>query len=471
MTPSNTERATTSTPEQSGIRLRTRLVAHGQQEAFDSNPGESTNHGTRNGSVTGETTSPPDSFAVGDQAEEEWEQPFSENKRQADELLNELDAGLQDSLDAKSTGILVIKEKQAYNKPLDSAIKFDGTNYVSWYICVSDGLKSMNLWKVVHAREDQIPTAGEQLELYYLALVKARLYLRQSLEPKLIPVYQQYSHPRELLKALKNCYNASSDMQRSNLLRKFRSLRLDKYENTMTFLSEVWCAYIELLNCGYKMNFAELKSHLLIELGQFWHYYMSTLKTVKSWEELTATVQEEMTRFRSTLGNGGKGQGPSNVAFFTFQANGQGNQHGKKREREERKCHHCKKRGHLIKDCKIKKRKEAIARKKAAEKVNHENIKEQAALVQDSIKDAYVKASIPDEENDIGYYGFMAICSRVYGEKTNVWMADSGATSHMCCQQNWFYGWNEICHDTSVTVASGEDMVLEKLCCDTGMTL
>lgn len=126
-------------------------------------------------------------------------------------------------------------------------------------------------------------------------------------------------------------------------------------------------------------------------------------------------------------------------------------------------CHHCGKTGHFIAECRKRAADEAQARNKGS---SHKQAHRSHAKTGSS---GQSKASAPSKKSgesglvvdaDAGFIELEDFNQQLREEREagrgNLWIADSGATTHMTARRDWFSDYKELTHDEFITVGNGE---------------
>ena len=445
-TPTQPSRPTT--PVDTGMRLRTRMLNNGTYATVTPGSDSSANHDRAQDTETGQLANQNQELgnetdASSNEGEEDggmvpelFHEAFEEE--QDDQANMTMEMGVKDILMVQPKGVIKLRERYIAAKAPRPKVILNGKNFLLWSMSVSGALKAMKLWHVIYAKPEQIPTDPEQRDLFNDGLLKAREFIRDSLSDDLRTSYQEFMHPKKLLKALKGAYNATSWVQIAHLKKKLELQSLNAYEETPSYLVKVRGIYMELLNCGYRMSFESLKTTILVRMGQHWEYYIGHLKDIQSWDKFVAIVQEEVTRRLTQREFTG---GNSATAFAATEKptkySGNKRKGGKpqnKDKKRQRTCFVCDQPGHIKKDCPYK---PAIAKAKLAKA--EEETADQAT----------------EDEEEVFFGGMVKVEASGVNDRSR-WMVDSGASAHMCCQKDWFLELVQPTKYAMVTVASGK---------------
>lgn len=282
---------------------------------------------------------------------------------------------------------------------------FDGQEFGLWKYQMEVYFRNANLIKVI-AGEDTA-TAKQEAEIE-LALVQA--LDRQQLA-HIVSIKGAVAKWKQLL-AIHERSDADSIQRASS---EFFTLVMPDDGDVASFISSVNNVVYRLKTLGEEMKETLVVANIIGKLPErfsmFRVAWSSTAADDRTLANLTSRLLEEELRLKS--------QEPSSsgTALFVKSSKGHQQQQQNKKKKFKGKCHYCQIEGHMIKDCRKKKVDEGQSRSSA----------------------------------NMGL-----VASLVHGVKEHghQWLADSGATSHMCPHKEWFA--NITLEESVMTTATGE---------------
>ena len=295
---------------------------------------------------------------------------------------------------------------------------FDGKNFSVWKWHVSQYLKSEKLMPVLLGTRDAAANEDE----------KVNLILAQSMTREQLVHIISKKTPKEKWDHLCTIYESSDDDAKQRVHSEFFSLEFEDGEDMATFLSRVSgiTTRLEELKTPVQdmMVVAKILSVLPASYQIFRVSWASTAASEKTMANLTnRLLQEEVRQKESDL----SGSGSSGALFVKNKTNPKKSFNGD--------CFNCGKKGHRAADCRQKK---SGGGKGGNNGRNYRNGNNNNGSNSGSASSAHAFGGF--EANNLE-------------EQRKQWLADSGASSHMCPIKEWFE--DMVPYDSTITVANG----------------
>ena len=296
--------------------------------------------------------------------------------------------------------------------------KLTHENYDSWSFRMMMLLVDRDLWEIVNGDEILPPNANNELKLKFKkrsqkALALIGLHVGDEFLPHIIDA----KNPRDLWKTLKKFYTEQSQAQRIHLRRQLQQIRMRSDESISQFVKRVKSIVHRLSAAGYVPGEDEQICALLNGLPEEY----KTLVTVLESETTDLKISSVTTRLLLQ------------EAKIKDNQNLDGNNMDEEsafRAKEVTRCRYCKKKGHLIQEC----RKLQYVKK-------------------------HGKFRRPNRRTEDVQIAFLTM-----NEEQNVrahWILDSGASSHMTCNKSWLTNFRDSLADEYVTLGDGRKINIQ----------
>ena len=305
----------------------------------------------------------------------------------------------------------------------------NGSNYATWKVQCKMALIKDGLWGIVDGKENA-PTNEEQIPKYALRRDRALATIVLSVEPTLLYLLgPDPEDPAEVWKKLAGQFQKNTWSNKLTLHKKLYDLKLEDGQSVQKHLKALTEIFDELAIIGDPLDDESKVVHALASLPESYDMLVTALEAgsdVPKLEVVTERLLHEESKRKS------KDTSNANVKAMTSKH---------RHPRKGPKCHHCGKIGHIKRDCwDLAKKSE----KNDFSKNDNNRMKPQKACT--------AEQESGDEEEEI----VSLITENVLGANTKSnWIVDSGATAHMCKDEELFSELSRLETPQNITVGDG----------------
>ncbi|CAH2100383.1 unnamed protein product [Euphydryas editha] len=260
-------------------------------------------------------------------------------------------------------------------------------NFYAWKFAIRMSLMHDGLWDLV----EKGGTEGDARDQRALA----RICL--AMKPSLYQYVRTAKTSKEAWKSLADVFEDSGLVRRVLLLRQLHRVDYSNFNNMTDYIETIMMIVQQLADIGKTIDDKEVAEILLSGLSSEYDTLVSSLETVN----MTSTLTSEVVRAR-LLQEESRKSTDDHTAFISEKKN------------FKRRCHYCKKVGHIKKNCFKLKR----DRKTTDEKT--------------------------------------LIAAALMAHPKDLWFVDSGATAHMCNNKDYFINFRP--NHSKITVANNEEL-------------
>lgn len=315
--------------------------------------------------------------------------------------------------------------------------KLDGTNYTLWKFKITSILDSYELLEVVLGTDPEptatpdpynpaiiIPPNADILRAWKRRNADALCALVTSCADSVLILLQHTTKASEAWTVLRNQYETRNQTRIQNLENQLAAERFAEGETVEAFITRIKDLRDQMAGAGVQITSEELARRCLRICPPKYDGLVTALNTqvrpqALTFEEFTALLLEEELRLKSREGSG-KG-----ATAFTANAKGKGNSSNKadkdgdkKKKKFKGECFHCKKKGHKIQDCRIKKAEEKNGTSKGSK--------------------ANESANTAQTELEL-FVAIEELCSSTHESTSDCsWVLDSGASRHMTSEKSLY---------------------------------
>lgn len=226
---------------------------------------------------------------------------------------------------------------------LDKTEKFDGTKYHTWCIKMQMGLIDRDLWNIVNGTERK-PNRDQELITKWISHdTKALSFIICGLSDNQIHQVSSAKSSHEAWTRLKSIFGQTNSAARLFLRKKLYRLEMDKDTNVATHVNNIRCIIDQL--SGANVNIEEEES-VFVLLASMPHAYESCVSAIANQANLTLASVASSLILEETRMESNKESSPSTPV-----------QHEREtalimeKKKPPRVCYYCRKKGHMIKDC------------------------------------------------------------------------------------------------------------------------
>ena len=306
--------------------------------------------------------------------------------------------------------------------------RLNGNNYATWKIQCKMTLMKDGVWSIADGTETFPDDAQRrEQEKFIIRRDQALASIVLSIDPSLLYLLGDPQDPFVVWQKLCDQFQKKTWSNKLSLKRKLYGLKLKNYESVQNHIKTMMEIFQELAVIGDAIDEEDKVVHLLASLPEQFDVLVTALQAsseVPSMETVTERLLHEERKVKERESDGnvthhGKALAASEEHYY-----------GKyNKQNGPPKCYSCGNIGHIKRFCpKLKKEKDASDKRR-----NYGGRKDKANVV-DQQRRKYV------EDSDSSDCGFVTVSHALFSTsiKTNNWIVDSGATSHMCNDENEF---------------------------------
>ena len=291
-----------------------------------------------------------------------------------------------------------------------SVTKLNEENYATWSTRVRFLLVSKGIWDAVEhpatsstAHKDD----GKALALIGLAV-----------EDQFLPCVGRCKTAREAWEALADIYKSRSNARVLILKRQLTSMVLGESEPLTKYIGRAQAVRDQLAAIGHSVDDSDVVLAVLNGLPEQYNTLVTVIENMDPMPSLNEVLSKLLLVEQRAPPSAHKA--PDQALYTNVQKPGPPGF-----QRENRICHYCKKKGHLIKDCRKKK---AADQRKGGRPALHQH--QAIALT------AVAPAPSPEVAQPAACASMPATSPPRAGPLDTVWIVDSGAGRHITCNPN-----------------------------------
>lgn len=309
--------------------------------------------------------------------------------------------------------------------------KLDGTNFRLWRFQITAFMKAHALTDNIEGKVPVSNASEETKATYERKEGRAMNALIQSLDSERANIVLSCTTAKEMIERLSSIYEKNSEIRVMNLYEEYFALKMKEDESVTTYVSKCNMLASEIEAQGEKLSEKLKMIRIISSLAPGFNNFKTVwynIKETRSLDTLMSSLQLE----EDNLKKNEAAEGGSNVAFAAKMK-----PKFKQKERlsidelkKRTKCKVCNKVGHWARECPQNKNQNGNKNPSTSNK---------------------------DDKRDLA---FMV----VEGEKckeSDVWIADSGASSHMSFHKEWFVEYNEYNEKRVVQIANNEQLSIQ----------
>jgi len=285
-------------------------------------------------------------------------------------------------------------------------IPLNDSNYPTWKIQVRMALMKDGLWNIVNGKESAPGNEHADQTKFMTRRDKALAQIVLSIQPSLLYLLGDPEDPVEVWKKLENQYQKKTWANKLELRRKLFSLRLKDGESVQQHVKALTEVFDTLSVIGDPITEEDRVVHLLASLPEAYDMIVTALESSSNVPVMETVIERLLHEERKMKERDGD-SGDSGKVFAAYRA------------KRVFKCHYCGKPGHLKRDCRIRfadERREKASDSGPREKVNQA-----------------LRKNTSGEEEDV-----LLTSQALSVRMTSNWIIDSGASSHMCNDEQLF---------------------------------
>ena len=318
-------------------------------------------------------------------------------------------------------------------------VPLTSSNYTTWKLQCQMALMREGLWSIVNATEaspaDGVDEATRQK--YEARKDRALATIVLSIDTSLLYLLGEPKDPVEVWRKLENQFQKKNWINKLILRRKLHTLRLEAGKSVQDHVKEMTEVFNDLTIIGAPLDDEDKVVHLLASLPESYDTLVTALEAnekVPTMEVVIDRLTYEERKVKERESSSGA-KGLYHRTDYSQQ----------KRGRQSIRCHYCKRLGHMQRDCRDKLEAE---RRKGDVVVSVGNKKPGGA---------HMKSKSHKNGASVGLIATHALLANGQ-DNSEKWILDSGATCHICCNQQLF---DELEVKSSQDVTLGDSRVIK----------
>ena len=304
-------------------------------------------------------------------------------------------------------------------------VPLNGSNYPTWKVQCRMALVKDGLWSIVNGTE----TIPEEREADKRAKFVARrdralALIVLSVEPSLLYLLGDPEDPVVVWKKLSDQFQKKTWANKLGLRRRLYSLKLKEGDSIQEHIRKMTEVFEELAVIGDPVKEEDRVVHLLASLPESYNMLVTALEAnadVPQMAVVTECLLHEESKHKDLEDSGRRHLKAMTVT----------------RSKMEVRCYHCKKLGHIKRDCRALKKKQLPRSREFQPKANKAAVRNQS----------------PDDECDA-----LVVSHALQTGSAGNWIVDSGATCHMCSNERFFVDLQPLKQPMQVTLGDGRTL-------------
>ena len=304
-------------------------------------------------------------------------------------------------------------------------VPLSGSNYPTWKVQCRMTLVKDGLWNIVNGTET-IPEErhADRRAKFETRRDRALALIVLSIEPSLLYLLDEPEDPVAVWKKLLDQFQKKTWANKLGLRRRLYSLKLKEGDSVQEHIRKMTEIFEELAVIGDPVKEEDRVVHLLAGLPESYNMLVTALEAnsaVPQTEVVTERLLHEE-RKRKDREDSEK----THMKAMTVS-----------RSKKEIRCYHCKKPGHIKRDCRALKQKQTPRSKESQPKANKAAVEDQSL----------------DNDSDA-----LVVSHALQTGSTGNWIVDSGATCHMCSNKKLFVDLHPLTKPMEVTLGDGHTL-------------
>lgn len=293
-----------------------------------------------------------------------------------------------------------------------SIVPLNGDNYATWKVQCRMALVKDGLWNIVNGKETLPEGGSEEARTKFEARRDRALALVVlSLEPSLLYLIGDPQDPVVVWKLLSNQFQKKTWANRLRLRRRLHSLKLNEGGAVQEHIRQMTEIFQELAVVGDPVGEEDRVVYLLASLPESYDMVVTAFEANSEVPKIEVVTERLLNHEKKQKDRKGTDESESAMAVRS----------------KEIRCYYCKKLGHIKRNCSAFKQRQ----------------NSQTAVPQG--------ANVADDE---GEDAIMVTHALKAGHTMN-WIVDSGATCHMCANQEFFVDLQPLGKPMDVTLGDG----------------
>lgn len=305
----------------------------------------------------------------------------------------------------------------------------NGTNYPTWKIQCRMALMREGLWGIVTGEETRPTTGADQIAKFRSRRDKALATIVLSVDTALLYLITNPEDPHIVWKKLADQFEKKTWATRLDLRRKLHSLRLRDRDPAHDHIKAMTELFDALTVAGETVSEEDRVVYLLASLPDSYNVLVTALEANEEIPKLEVVIERILHQERKAREKC-KAEPSNETAMASRRV---------PKRKSKPKCYHCGKMGHIERYCWAKKEGQSTGGKKEGQKATV-SVTEQNSDSDDSALVNTTNQALPVSKTD---------------KNNEVWIIDSGATSHMCCDKKSFAALYQIKDPIEVMVGDG----------------
>lgn len=318
--------------------------------------------------------------------------------------------------------------------------KFDGRNYHQWKFQLCCALRAKGLFEIVNGMETKPLVEGEAQKKWIKDDAYAMFLLTSAMDYSQVTLIENCSSSKQIIDKLNAIYEQKTEINKMIAHERFSQYKMDINDSIATHIAKVENLARQIRDTGENLSDIAIMTKILGSLPSkfrsFRQAWLSLDETKQTIQNLTSRLLDEdvslsaSDNFETALATS------SNVDRKVTREE---NRQRLKLDKSKIICYKCQKKGHFAKECRGEKKPRNIEK----QDVRHKSYQ--------SSQQGNYSAFI--HENNI--------LNTQFNLDNEVWILDSGATSHMTYRRDFLSDFEAFNDDTVVVLGNGQELTIK----------
>ena len=315
-----------------------------------------------------------------------------------------------------------------------SIIPLNGSNFPTWKIQCRMALMRDGVWSIVDGSEKEPTGNADKLAKFILRRDKALATIVLSIDPSLLYLIGDPRDPVDVWKMLTNQFQRKTWANKLVLRRRLHALRLKEGDSVQEHVKAMTEIFNELAVIGEDISAEDRVVYLLASLPESFNTLVTALEANADVPSMEIVTERLLNEERKQADRGETNAGSNAEGALAVKRN---------MKWRGPRCFNCRKIGHVQRNCPERFH-------NAAEKGSTKKKEKRHA-----INKIEIEARESDSEGEIGLVTTSQVLAADSTSKQGQWIIDSGATSHICNNEQMFVEIKSLKRSQSVILGDG----------------